>query len=142
MSNKNYQELIKDRVFFGGADDVKDMMENENADVVFDLRVKNYEVDPQINRVHSPIVDDKEEQAETLKKAIDHVVEAYQNDQKVYFHCGGGNTRAGTVAIGALIALNKAETIEEAEKMARSIRPTIKSNPDMKESLKKIFPNA
>ena len=142
MSNKNYQELIKDRIFFGGADDVKEMMENEKADIVFDLRVKKIDVDPQINRIHSPIVDDKEEQAETLKRAIDHVVEAYKNDQKVYFHCGGGNTRAGTVAIGTLIALNKADSIEEAEEMTRAIRPTIKSNPDMKESLKKIFPNA
>ncbi|PEK99102.1 dual specificity protein phosphatase family protein [Bacillus sp. AFS017336] len=142
MSNKNYQELIKDRIYFGGADDVKEMMDHENADIVFDLRVKNYEADTEINRVHSPIVDDSEEQANTLKTAIENVVEAYNSDQKVYFHCGGGNTRAGIVAIGTLLALNKAETIDEAEEMALKIRPTIKSNPNMKEALKKIYPKA
>lgn len=140
--SKNYQELIKDRIYFGGAEDVKEMMEQENADIIFDLRVKKFEADSSLNRVHSPIVDSKEDQAKTLKQAIDHVVNAYQNDQKVYFHCGGGNTRAGTVAMGTMIALNKAKTIEEAEEMTRAIRPTIKSNPDMIEALKKIFPNA
>ncbi len=55
MTTKNYHELIKDRIYIGGADDVKDMMENEKADVVFDLRAEAPEVD--YVRVHSPIVD-------------------------------------------------------------------------------------
>jgi hypothetical protein len=43
MAAKNYNELIKDRIYFGGADDVKDMMENEKANVIFDLRAESHE---------------------------------------------------------------------------------------------------
>jgi hypothetical protein len=28
MTTKNYHELIKDRIYMGGADDVKDVIEN------------------------------------------------------------------------------------------------------------------
>lgn len=142
LNKHNYQELIKNRIYFGGANDVTDMMEAEKADVVFDLRVKEYDADSNINRIHSPIVDDQENQAKSLKDALEQVKDAYQSNKKVYFHCGGGNTRAGTVAIGTLLALDKAKTIDEAEEMVRSIRPTIKFKPEMKDALKEIFPNS
>jgi pyruvate formate-lyase activating enzyme-like uncharacterized protein len=61
MTTKNYQELVKDRIYIGGADNVEDMMENE---------------------------------------------------------------------------------IEEAEEMAKTVRSKISVKPEMKESLKRIFPNA
>ncbi|WP_088040669.1 dual specificity protein phosphatase family protein [Bacillus sp. EAC] len=141
MSNKNYQELIKNRIYFGGVDEVSEMLSNENVDIVFDLRAKKYEVDEEYNRVHSPIVDEKEHQSESLKDAIDNVVNAFKNDQNVYFHCGGGNTRAGTLAIGTLLALDEAKTIEEAEEKVKLIRPTIKFNSEMKNAMKEIFPN-
>lgn len=139
---KKYQELMKNRIYFGGANDVSDMMEHEKADVVFDLRVKEYESNSNIFRVHTPIVDEEEHQAASLKKALHLVKDAYQNNQKIYFHCGGGNSRAGSVAIGTLLALGQAKTIEEAEEMVRSIRPTIKFKPEMKSALKEIFPES
>ena len=55
-----------------------------------------------------------------LKKSIDHVVNAYNEGKNVYFHCQGGSNRTGTVAIGTLLALGKASTIEEAEEMAKN----------------------
>jgi protein-tyrosine phosphatase len=90
MSNKNYHELIQDRVFIGGADDVKDVLKNEKADVIFDLRAETPEAD--YDRVHNPIVDDAEHQEESIKKSIDLVVNAYNEGKKVYFHCAGGRT--------------------------------------------------
>lgn len=38
---KNYQELIKDRIYIGGANDVVDVLENEKVDTVFDLRAES-----------------------------------------------------------------------------------------------------
>lgn len=140
MSNKNYHELIQDRVFIGGADDVKDVLKNEKADVIFDLRAETPEAD--YDRVHNPIVDDAEHQEESIKKSIDLVVNAYNEGKKVYFHCAGGSNRTGTVAIGTLLALGKAKTIDEAENIAKEARPKIKLKPEMKEALKRIFPNA
>jgi rhodanese-related sulfurtransferase len=141
MNNKNYHELIKDRIYIGGADDVNDMMENEKADVIFDLRAEAPEV-IEYERVHSPIVDDAENQDESIQKSIDYVVKAYHDGKKVYFHCQGGSNRTGTVAVGTLLTLGKAKTIDEAEEIAKSARPKINVKPEMKKALKRIFPNS
>jgi protein-tyrosine phosphatase len=140
MATKNYHELIKDRIYIGGADHVKEMMENEKADVIFDLRAEAKEVD--YDRFHSPIVDDAEDQDESIKKSIDHVVKAYNEGKKIYFHCQGGSNRTGTVAVGTLLSLGKAKTINEAEEIAKAARPKINVKPEMKEALKRIFPNS
>jgi protein-tyrosine phosphatase len=141
MPVKNYNELIKDRIYFGGADDVKDMMEYEKADAIFDLRAESHENKSGYDRIHTPIVDDAEHQDESIEKSIDYVVNAYNEGKKVYFHCGGGSTRAGTVAVGTLVALGKAKSIEEAEEIAKVARPKINVKPQMKEALHRIFPN-
>lgn len=141
--NKNYQELVKDRIFFGGANGVDEMMQKESADLIIDLRNEVPEEELITNKVHSPLVgNDNEEREKSVRKAIEHVVSAYEDNKKVYFHCGGGNSKAGTVAVGTLLALGKAKTIEEAEEIAKSIRPSANIKPDMKEALKNIFPNA
>jgi protein-tyrosine phosphatase len=142
MSEKNYQALIKDRIYIGGADDVKDVMENEKVDVIFDLRAEAPTESSDFNRIHSPIVDEQENQEESVKNAIDNVVGAYHEGEKVYFHCGGGSNRTGTVAIGTLLALGEADSIEEAEAKAKETRPKITVKPEMKEVLKRIYPNA
>lgn len=142
MSTKNYHELIKERIYFGGADDVRDMMANEKADVIFDLRAESHENLSGYDRIHSPIVDDAEHQDDSIKKSIEQVVNAYNEGKKVYFHCGGGSTRAGTVAVGTLLSLGKANTIDEAETMAKSIRPKVNVKPQMKEALQRLFPNS
>ena len=141
MTTKNYQELIESGIFIGGADDVKEVMKNENVDVVVDLRAEaNSSSDS--NRIHCPIVDDADQQDESVNKAISLVVNSYNDGKKVFVHCGGGSNRTGTVAIGTLLALGKADTIVEAEKKAQTIRPKINVKPAMKDSLKKIFPDA
>jgi protein-tyrosine phosphatase len=142
MASKNYSELIKDRIYFGGADDVKEMMEHEKADIIFDLRAESHENKSGFDRIHSPIVDEAEHQDESIKRSIENVVNAYNNGKKVYFHCGGGSTRAGTVAVGTLLYLDKAKTIEEAEKIATEARPKVNVKPQMKEALHRIFPDA
>ena len=142
MLTKNYHELLKDRIYIGGADDVKDMLENEKVDIVFDLRAEAPKEEVKYNRVHSPIVDDIAQQDESVKKSINHVVNAYNEGKNVYFHCQGGSNRTGTVAIGTLLALEKANTIEEAEEMAKTARPKINVKSEMKEALKRTFPNA
>lgn len=140
---KNYQELVKDRIFIGGAADAKDAVETEQVDLVVDLRAEAAEDDYGYERIHSPIVDDSEEhQDESVKKAIEEVVDAYNDGKKVYFHCAGGSNRTGTVAIGTLLALGKTGSIGEAEAQATAVRPKISVKPQMKESLQRIFPNA
>lgn len=142
MTTKSYQELIEDRIFIGGADDVMNIMENERVDLVVDLRAESLNTSSDSNRVHSPIVDDAEQQDESVKEAINLVVNAYNDGKKVFFHCGGGSNRTGTVAIGTLLALGKADTIAEAEETAKTIRPKINVKSAMRDSLKRIFPDA
>ncbi|TQR13342.1 protein-tyrosine phosphatase family protein [Psychrobacillus soli] len=142
MTNKNYHELIKDRIYIGGADDVDEVMENEKVGRVFDLRAESSNVNFHDKRVHSPIVDDADQQDISIKSSIEQVVRAYNEGESVYFHCQGGSNRTGTVAIGTLLSLGKADTIEEAEQMAKIVRPKISVKPEMKEALRRIFPNA
>lgn len=138
-----YQQLVKDRIFIGGAADAKTAVANEGIDVVFDLRAEAGDSDESYTRVHAPIVDDStEQQDESIQEAIDGVVTAYEEGKKVFFHCAGGSNRAGTVAIGTLLALGEAKTVKEAEQMAKNIRPIISVKPELKESLQRLFPNA
>lgn len=142
MTTKNYQELIEDGIFIGGADDVMDIMKNERIDVVVDLRAESADTSSDNNRIHSPIVDDADQQDESVNKAINLVVNSYNNGKKVFVHCGGGSNRTGTVAIGTLLTLGKANTIAEAEEKAKTIRPKINVKSAMKDSLKRLFPDA
>ncbi|MDN3449402.1 dual specificity protein phosphatase family protein [Planococcus sp. APC 3906] len=140
---KAYQELVKDKIYVGGAADAQAAADNEKVDVVIDLRAEATQEDTDYNRIVCPIIEDSEEhQDESIKKAIDQVKKAYDSGQKVFFHCGGGSNRAGTVAVGTLLALGKADTIEQAEKDATAIRSKINVRPEFKESLKRIFPEA
>lgn len=142
MNNQNYQALIKDRIFIGGVADIKDMMENEQVDVIYDLRAEMPTEESLYNRVHAPIVDDADRQDESVKAVINQVLKDYKEGKKVYFHCSGGRNRTGTVAIGTLLELGEAKTIEEAENKAKSIRDLIDVKPEMKEVLKRLYPNA
>lgn len=46
------------------------------------------------------------------------------------------------MAAGVLLALNKANTIDEAERMLQQIRPQINISPSFKQDLKTLFPDA
>lgn len=133
--NTNYQALIPKRIFIGGVADIEEMMNNEQVDVIYDLRAESPIEESPYNRVHSPIVDDADYQDESVKNAINRVVKNFKEGKKVYFHCSGGRNRTGTVAIGVLLEL------KEAEQKAKSIRNQIKVKPEMKEVLKRLYPN-
>ena len=75
---KEYQELVEDRIFIGGAAGAKAAAEAEKIDVVVDLRAEAAEGDYDYVRVHSPIMDDSDgQQDESIKKAIYQVIDAY-----------------------------------------------------------------
>ncbi|MFC4103431.1 protein-tyrosine phosphatase family protein [Paenibacillus xanthanilyticus] len=140
---KNYQNLVEDKIFFGGAADVEDMFKNEAIEVVVDLRGEATECaypNENLEWVQIPLGDNAEgPQDQLLKEAIHHVVEAYKSGKKVGFHCGGGSGRTGAVAVGTLIELGKSQTIEEAESLAKSIRPKVNIKPAQREALEKLY---
>lgn len=87
-----------------------------------------------------PLGDDaRKPQAELIKQAIAHVVHAHKEGKKVAFHCGGGKGRTGAVAVGTLMELGLARTLEEAEAKAKSIRPIIAVKPVQWEALQSIY---
>ncbi|CAN7201978.1 dual specificity protein phosphatase family protein [Paenibacillus sp. LjRoot153] len=140
---KNYQALVEDKIFFGGAADVEDMIKNENVEVIVDLRGEATECAypaAGVEWLQVPLGDNAEgPQDQLFQQAIDHVVEAFKSGKKVGFHCGGGKGRTGAVAIGTLLALGKSQTIEEAEKLAQSIRPVVSIKQPQREALEKLF---
>jgi thioredoxin reductase (NADPH) len=140
--NTNYQALIPKHIFIGGVDDIEEMMNNEQVDVIYDLRAESPVEESSYIRVHFPIVDDTDHQDESVKYAINQVVKSFKGGKKVYFHCSSGRNRTGAVAIGVLLELKEAGTIEEAEQKVKSIRNQIKVKSEMKEVLKRLYPNA
>ncbi|MCH1638904.1 dual specificity protein phosphatase family protein [Paenibacillus timonensis] len=142
MSN-SYQALVEDKIFFGGAKDVEQMVTEEGVEVVVDLREEAEECaypSAQVQWIKVPLGDNTvEPEAELFQSAIQEVVKAYREGKKVAFHCGGGKGRTGTVAVGTLKELGMAPTLEEAEQQAKSIRPIIAVKPNQWEALRAIY---
>ncbi len=141
---KKYQSLVDNKIFMGGASDIEDMVNNEQIEVIVDLREESSGSaypSPNVQWIQVPIGDNADVPQQLLfKEAIDQVVSAYKEGKKVGFHCGGGKGRTGAVAIGTLIELGKASTIEAAENMAKSIRPLIHIREPQRDALEKLYP--
>jgi protein-tyrosine phosphatase len=141
--DKAYQALIADRIYLGGAKDVPAMVENDKIQVVVDLREESQACessDPSVAWIKIPLGDNATEPEDKLfAQAIRAVVSAYHQNKKVAFHCGGGKGRTGTVAVGVLLELGLCKTIDEAEAVAKSIRPVINVKPDQRASLEKLY---
>ena len=94
MTNKNYQALIPNRIFIGGIDAIDELLSNETIDVIYDLRAEVKGPLSSDISIHQPIVDDAEQQDESIKRAVTEVVDAYRDGKNVYFHCNTGRGRA------------------------------------------------
>ena len=138
MSTKTYQSLLDDRIFIGGVTDVPNAIENEQIDVVYDLRAEVSASSSDISK-HQPIVDDGEFQDESIRTGVKQIVQDYQDGKKVFFHCNTGRGRAGTMAVATLMELRLANTIDEAEAKVKMVRPEIDVKPQLKEALKRIY---
>ncbi|MFS0574775.1 dual specificity protein phosphatase family protein [Sporosarcina sp. 179-K 3D1 HS] len=139
MVKPNYQELIANRIFIGGIDDIEELLENEKIDIIYDLRAEVKAPLSSERSVHQPIVDDAEQQDESIQDAVQKVIEAYESGKNVYFHCNTGRGRAGTVAAATLIQLGRASSVEDAEQQVKSIRPQVNIRTPFKEALIRIY---
>ncbi|WP_409341678.1 dual specificity protein phosphatase family protein [Paenibacillus sp. MBLB4367] len=141
---KAYQALYDDKIFMCGAADVEQVVKNEQCEVIVDLRGEAEQCaypEANVEWIKIALGDDAGENQEALfKQAADEVVKAYRDGKKVAFHCNGGRGRTGAVAVAVLIELGVSKTIEEAEELAKSIRPVLNVKPAQKEALKKMYP--
>jgi len=144
-SAKNYHALIPDRIFMGAAADVEAMVQNEQIDVIVDLRGDAAACaypEASAEWIQIPLADQSGiTQEEGFRLAIEVITQAYREDKRVAFHCNGGRGRTGAVAAGTLIALGLARTVAEAEAMAKAIRSEIEIKPLQMQSLNKLYPN-
>ncbi|WP_046225854.1 protein-tyrosine phosphatase family protein [Paenibacillus dauci] len=143
---QTYQALIDEHIYMGGATDVEKMIRDAHCEVIVDLREEAtgiaYSGSEQVEWIQIALDDHaKTTQPEVFKQAIDQIVENYRQGKKVGFHCGGGKGRTGAVAIGTLLALDKANTLEEAERLAKEIRSVISIKETQREALQLLFPN-
>ncbi|WP_410512290.1 tyrosine-protein phosphatase [Paenibacillus sp. BR2-3] len=139
----NYHELIQNKVYIGGENDLTEALREQDITDVFDLRDKGSEVEgfpAKVTRHHYPIVEDKSGQEASVKAAIQAVKEAVDSGKSVYFHCSGGRNRTGTVATGLLLELGLVSTVEEAEGLAKEKRPDINIKQEMRDLLKGFYP--
>ena len=143
MMEKNYDVLVKDRLFFGGAQDADAAFSNEQVDVVIDVRVngltEQQQQAAQYDYNHIPIADEEAEVAPSIDKVAKKIVSAYESGQKVYFHCGSGGGRAGVAATAVLMELGLANSLEEAESDVKKARSQVTIRPNMATALKKLY---
>ncbi|MGN8768000.1 protein-tyrosine phosphatase family protein [Paenibacillus barengoltzii] len=142
---KSYQALYEDRIFVGGAADVEAMVNDEQCDVIVDLRDEATECaysGGDVQWVKVPLKDKSLDpgQEPVIQQAIEEVVNAYRKGHKVGFHCGAGRGRAGTVAAGVLLSLGICGSVNEAVQKAKSIRSVVSLNPVQMEALNHLFP--
>lgn len=138
----NYHALIPGKIFMGGASDMQQVVDNEGVQVIVDLREEATQCAAEGNTewVKVPLSDAANtQQAELLQSAIHAITKAYKEDKKVAFHCGGGRGRTGTAAYGILLELGLVNTIDDAEKMAKAIRPQLKIKPAQREALEILY---
>ncbi|MGE7092383.1 protein-tyrosine phosphatase family protein [Lysinibacillus sp. NPDC048646] len=143
MMEKNYDVLVKDRLYFGGAKDVGAAFSNECVDVVIDVRVHGLSAEEQAKAnytyMHLPIADEEQEAASSIERVAQEIVTVYDAGQKVFFHCGSGSGRAGVAATAVLMELGLANTLEEAELTVKKARPQVTIRPNMSEALTKLY---
>lgn len=139
MTNKPYKALVRDQIFFGGVDAIEELRKDEKIDVIYDLRAKVDGPLPSNISVHQPLLDDENEQDNSIREAVDKVMEAYKEGKNVYFHCNTGRGRGGTLAAATLLELGKAENVEEAELMTQAIRPETNIKPAFKAALNRLY---
>lgn len=141
---KQYNELITGRVYFGGASDIQQIADEENIDLVVDLREESTGCAASNTNLawkKIPLGDNAAQPQDALfKDAIQAVVSAYRDGKKVAFHCGGGKGRTGAVAAGVLLELGLCSTLDEAEAKAKAIRPIVNIKPDQREALLHLYP--
>lgn len=89
--------------------------------------------------IHLPIVEGIEGEHESVYHAIDQVVSAYQEGKNIYFHCKSGSNRTGAVATAMLLELGKAANLEEAVKMAKTMREKINVRDELMIVLKEKY---
>ncbi|KPV55703.1 hypothetical protein QJ48_31780 [Paenibacillus sp. A3] len=143
-NEKSYLALIHERIFIGGASDAPSMAEEEQCDVIVDLRAEaeDGESIPGIRRVRAPLVDKSTapNQETAIQEAVEKVVAEYKAGHKVGFHCAAGRERTGAVAAGVLLSLGICSDVDEAEAQIQSIRDAVKINPIHKQALKNLYP--
>ncbi|MCS1391285.1 dual specificity protein phosphatase family protein [Lysinibacillus boronitolerans] len=140
---KDYDVLVKDQLFFGGAKDAEAAFIQESVDVVIDVRVQG--LSPQDHETvpysykHMPIADEDSEVASSIQRVAQEVAMAYETGQKVYVHCGSGGGRAGVAATAILMELGMAESLEAAEAAVKKARPEVTIRPKMEDALQKLY---
>lgn len=95
-----------------------------------------------VKRTLIPLVNNSTEpgQEAVISQAIKQVTEAYHEGKKVAIHCAAGLARTGTVAIGTLLELGLAVSVEEAESTVKRIRPAVEISPAQHEALQHLYP--
>lgn len=143
MMEKNYDVLVKDRLYFGGAKDAEAAFDNEAVDIVIDVRVNGLTDEEQkmvgYQYKHLPIADEDLMVANSIEKVAKEITAAYHEGKKVYFHCGSGGGRAGVAATAVLMELGVADSLEEAESTVKEARPQVKIRPNMATALQKLY---
>lgn len=132
-----YSELVKGRIFIGGAAEAAQAVEVGDANIVFDVRVKGHDEQPAYAYVQASILD--EARAETIQQGAQQIKAAYDAGKNIYIHCGSGNGRASVMGAAVLQELGVASSLQQAIEQVKEAHPTVNIRPDMQQALQTVY---
>ncbi|RXZ84237.1 hypothetical protein EBB07_03960 [Paenibacillaceae bacterium] len=140
----SYQPLIGNKIWMGSLGDVPALVEKEHCDVIIDLRaeiIPTGKEHPE-HYLHFPLIDGEETQEGVINETVETIAALTEHGRRVAFHCASGKSRSGCIAIGLLIRLGQASTVEKAEQLLLAIRPETVIHPKLKTALQHLYRQA
>lgn len=135
--DRQYDELIAGKLYVGSANDAHNVIADQKATHVFDVRINGRSEPVDYVYTHSPIEENNEEN--TIKKGAEQIATAIRKGESVYIHCGSGTGRAAVMAAATLVELGEVLTIDDAMNTVLQKRKGARFQPIMVSALQQLY---
>ena len=135
--DRQYDELIAGKLYVGSANDALNIIVDQKAIHVFDVRINGRSEPIDYAYTHSPIEENNEEK--TIKKGAEQIATAICKGESVYIHCGSGTGRAAVMAAAILVELGEVSTIDDAMNTVLQKRKGARFQPIMVSALQQLY---
>lgn len=141
-SFNSYKELIQGKVWIGGLGDTISLIEKEGCHVIVDLRSEKVLTGKEhpLHYVRIPLEACGEQQQTVIQETVDWICELAEGGYRIGIHCSEERSRTSCIAIGTLIRLGSAGTVQEAQTMLQMLWPDVRLHPQLLAALHDLYP--
>jgi len=138
----SYKELVQGKVWIGSLGDTISLIEKEGCHVIVDLRSEKVLTGKEhpLHYVRIPLEQDGEHQQTIIQETVDWICELTEGGYRIGIHCSEERSRTGCIAIGTLIRLGGASTVQEAQATLQALWPDVRLRPQLLAALHDLYP--